>query len=174
MNTRSVKSSQVPGLSVSVARIGRAVALVAERDVLGADRAEVQIDRRRARAAVEREGHRAIRAVHHEGGEDDFAGLLAVVGRIDGNRADGRGVFQRPAVELHRLIDVRVGGQRRERLLRFISGLVGRLRRRGRRRLRLLREQACRQQQERDYVKNHGQTAYRKPPMDVVLPWIIR
>src|SRR5277367_6051034 len=52
MKTMSVKSSQVPGLSVPVVREG---------NVFRADCAQVQIDGRGSRAAVEGEGDRPVR-----------------------------------------------------------------------------------------------------------------
>ena len=152
-------------------RIRRAVALIAEGDVLGSDRAEVQVHRRRAGAAVERDRHRPVGPTYHERGEDDFASFLGV-GTGHRNRADGRGVLQRPAIQLHRLIDVRIWRQRRERFFRFVGRLVGRL---GRGRLGLLREQSGRQQEcdrkrasggrlqaAGSVAATHRQTAYRK------------
>ena len=59
--------------------IGRVVALLAEAHFLRPDRAEVQVHRRGARAAVERECDRPILAVHRVGGEHDLGNLLAFV-----------------------------------------------------------------------------------------------
>ena len=122
-------------------RIRGTVALVAERDALRADGAEVQVHRRGAGTAVERKGHRTVRAFHRVGGADHLADLLAV-GVVDGDRSNGRRIVQGPARELDRLRDMRVARKRRS------VGFFRRCRRGGRRRgRRLLRRQRGRSQE---------------------------
>ena len=62
MKTRSVKSSQVPGLSVRVAGSEGLSPSVADVGMLGADGAEVEIDRSCAGSAIEGEGDGAVGA----------------------------------------------------------------------------------------------------------------
>ena len=110
MNTRSVKSSHVPGLSVNFAGSDGLSPSIAELDVLRADGAEIQIDGSRARTAIQREGDRPVLALHGVRGKDHLADLLAVVD--DRQRAHGDRVVERFAIELNALRHMRVGGQR--------------------------------------------------------------
>ena len=91
------------GIVDEIGGVGGAVALVAGIKMLGADGAEVQIDRGRAGTAVEGEGDWTIRAFDRVGGDNHFAGDLAVA-VAHGQRADGDGVVQRLAVELDGLL----------------------------------------------------------------------
>jgi len=98
--------------------------------VLRPNRAEVEIHRRRTRTAVQGEGHRSIGAVDRVGREHDVARFLPVCA-VHRQRAHGGGVAQGVAIELDRLVDVCVGGERRLRISR--RSLFGRGGRRGRR-----------------------------------------
>ena len=109
------------GIVGQLRRIGRAVSLFAELEVLGPDGAEIQIDRSRARAAIQRESHRPVLALHRVSGKDHFADLLAVV--EDRQRAHRDRVVQRLAIELNALRHMRVRGQR-SFLVGFIFVLV--------------------------------------------------
>ena len=110
MNTMSVKSSQVPGLSVNADRIGRTVAFVAGVHVLGADGAEIQIHARCAGTAVERKRHGPVLAFDGVGRSHYLAGDFAIL-VAHRQRAHRHGVLERLAIELHLLRDVRIGGQ---------------------------------------------------------------
>ena len=91
------------GVVDEIGGVGGAVAFVAGVEVLGADGAEVQIDRGCAGTAVEGEGDRPVRAFHGVGGDDHLAGDFAVA-VAHGKRTDGDGVVQGLAVELDGLL----------------------------------------------------------------------
>lgn len=116
-----MKSSQVPGLSHQRSAIGGAVALIAERHVLWTDRAQVQVHRRGAGPAVERERHRPVAALDRVGGEHDVGALFPVPAE-ERQRADRRGVLQRLAVQLNDLVDMGIAGKRRQGLRRMLGG----------------------------------------------------
>ena len=113
MKTRSVKSSQVPGLSLRVAGSEGLSPSLPTSEMLRADGSEVKEDRRCAGASVDGEGYRAVCSVDGVGGVNDLPSLLAFA-VADGQRADGDGVMQRLAVQLNALLHVRVGRQRRQ------------------------------------------------------------
>ena len=106
------------GIIEQAGGIRRAVAFVAELDVLGTDCAQVEIDGRSARAAVEGKSYGAVLALHGVGGEDYVARFFAFV--IDGKGSDGRLILEGFAVQLDALRGVRVGGQGRL----FFGGLI--------------------------------------------------
>ena len=91
--------------------------------MLGPNRAEVQIHARRARAAIQGKGDRTVFAVHGVGGHHHFTAHFAIF-VAHRQRTHGHRVVKRLAVELHRLIHMRFGRQRRKLVLgRF--GLSG-------------------------------------------------
>ena len=110
--------------------VRRTVALVAHLQMLGSESAEVQIDGRSARSAVQGECDRTVFALHCVGGQNHLAGYLAVLVAY-GKRAHGDRILERLAVQLHRLLHMRIWRQRGHRRLvvrgRFFRGrsLVG-------------------------------------------------
>ena len=121
MNTRSVKSSHVPGLSASVTASDGLSPWSPNATRLGPMAPRFRYTDAAPGSAVERERHRPVAPVHRVRGEDDVGALLAVAA-VDGQGADRRGVLQRLAIELDRLFGVRVRRKRRLHLLRLRLG----------------------------------------------------
>ncbi len=113
-----------PGIVDRRRRVGRAVAFRAELHALRSERAEVEVDRRGARAAVERERHGAVCTGHRVGDEHDVGDRLALLVE-HGQRTDGRVVGNRLAADRRRLTHGLVGRKRRQLGLVTLAGLLG-------------------------------------------------